>query len=73
MFKFKDEIFEHLQTTKVSLNLKSSLRNCSSEMVLSIRDSTIKKKEEAARIEYPTIRATSFISIVVYLTCTIML
>ena len=35
-------------------------------MVLSIRYSTIKKKE-AARIEYPAIRATSFVSIVVYL------
>jgi hypothetical protein len=35
-------------------------------MVLSIRYSTIKKKE-AARIEYPTICATSFVSIVVYL------
>ena len=35
-------------------------------MVLSIRYSTIEKKE-AARIEYPTIRATSFVSIVVYL------
>ena len=40
--------------------------NCSSEMVLSIRYSTIKKKE-AARIEYPAIRTTSFVSIVVYL------
>jgi plasmid replication initiation protein len=36
-------------------------------MVLSIRYSTIKKKPEAARIEYPAIRATSFVSIVVYL------
>jgi hypothetical protein len=35
-------------------------------MVLSIRYSTIKKKE-AARIEYPAIRAISFVSIVVYL------
>ena len=35
-------------------------------MVLSIRYSTIKKKE-AARIEYPAIRATSYVSIVVYL------
>jgi hypothetical protein len=35
-------------------------------MVLSIRYSTIKKKE-AARIEYPAIRTTSFVSIVVYL------
>ena len=35
-------------------------------MVLSIRYSTNKKKE-AARIEYPTIRTTSFVSIVVYL------
>ena len=34
-------------------------------MVLSIRYSTIKKKE-AARIEYPAIRTTSFVSIVVY-------
>jgi hypothetical protein len=40
--------------------------NCSSEMVLSIRYSTIKKKE-AARIEYPAIRTTSFVSIVIYL------
>ena len=40
--------------------------NCSSEMVLSIRYSTNKKKE-AARIEYPTIRTTSFVSIVLYL------
>ena len=36
-------------------------------MVLSIRYSTIKKKEEAARIEYPAIRKTSFVSTVVYL------
>ena len=43
-----------------------SVVNCSSEMVLSIRYSTIKKKE-AARIEYPGIRTTSFVSIVVYL------
>ena len=43
-----------------------SVVNCSGEMVLSIRYSTIKKKE-AARIEYPAIRATSFVSIVVYL------
>ena len=35
-------------------------------MVLSIRYSTIKKKK-AARIEYPAIRTTSFVSIVVYL------
>ena len=35
-------------------------------MVLSIRYSTIKKKE-AARFEYPAIRTTSFVSIVVYL------
>ena len=35
-------------------------------MVLSIRYSTIKKKE-AARIEYPAIRTTSFVSIVFYL------
>jgi hypothetical protein len=42
-----------------------SVVNCSSEMVLSIRYSTIKKKE-AARIEYSAIRATSFVSIVVY-------
>jgi hypothetical protein len=42
-----------------------SVVNCSSEMVLSIRYSTIKKK--AARIEYPAIRTTSFVSIVVYL------
>jgi hypothetical protein len=27
LFKFKDEIFEHLQTKKVSLNFKSSLLN----------------------------------------------
>jgi hypothetical protein len=40
--------------------------NCSSEMVLSIRYSTIKKKE-AAHIEYPTIRVTSFVSIVVFI------
>jgi hypothetical protein len=39
-------------------------------MVVSIRYSTIKKKE-AARIEYPAIRVTSFVSIVFYLTCTI--
>jgi hypothetical protein len=51
---------------------KGLIVNCSSEMVLSIRYSTIKKKE-ATRIEYPAIRATSFVSIVVYLTCTIML
>jgi len=43
-----------------------SVVNCSSEMVLSIRYSIIKKKE-AARIEYPAIRTTSFVSIVVYL------
>ena len=43
-----------------------SVVNCSSEMVLSIRYSTIKKKE-AARFEYPAIRTTSFVSIVVYL------
>ena len=42
-------------------------------MVLSIKYSTILNKREAARIEYPTIGATSFVSIVVYLTCTIML
>ena len=35
-------------------------------MVLSIRYSAIKKKE-AARFEYPAIRTTSFVSIVVYL------
>ena len=40
-----------------------SVVNCSSEMVLSIRYSTIKKK----KIEYPAIRTTSFVSIVVYL------
>ena len=43
-----------------------SVVNCSSGMVLSIRYSTIKKKE-AARFEYPAIRTTSFLSIVVYL------
>ena len=42
-----------------------SVVNCSSEMVLSIRYSTIKKKP--ARIGYSAIRATSFVSIVVYL------
>jgi hypothetical protein len=37
-------------------------------MVLSIKYSTILNKREAARIEYPAIGATSFVSIVVYLT-----
>jgi hypothetical protein len=36
-----------------------SVVNCSSAMVVSIRYSTIKKKE-ATRIEYPAIRVTSF-------------
>jgi hypothetical protein len=40
-------------------------------MVLSIKYSTNLNKREAARIEYPAIGATSFVSIVVYLTCTI--
>ena len=42
-------------------------------MVLSIKYSTILNKREVAHIEYPAIGATSFVSIVVYLTCTIML
>jgi hypothetical protein len=43
-----------------------SVVNCSNEMVLSIRYSIIENKE-AARIEYLAIRATSLVSIVVYL------
>jgi hypothetical protein len=38
--------------------------------------STIKKKEKekrSGRFEYPAMRVTSFVLIVVYLTCTIML
>ena len=50
----------------------STIKKTSSAMVVSIRYSTIKKKK-AARIEYAAIRVTSFVSIVVYLTCTIML
>ena len=42
-----------------------SVVNCSSEMVLSIDTVLLKKK--SGRIEYPAIRATSFVSIVVYL------
>jgi hypothetical protein len=34
-------------------------------MVVSTRYSTIKKKKEAARIEYPAIWVTSFVSIVI--------
>ena len=47
--------------------------NRPSEMVPSTKYSTNLNKREAARIEYPAIGATSFVSIVVYLTCTIML
>jgi glycerol-3-phosphate responsive antiterminator len=39
----------------------STIKKTSSAMVVSIRYSTIKKKE-AARIEYPAIRVTSFVS-----------
>jgi hypothetical protein len=58
----------HLKGSLFQINPKTAndVVNCSSEMVLSIRYSTIKKKE-AARIEYPAIRTTSFVSIVVYL------
>ena len=36
-------------------------------MVLAFNKPVLLKKKEAARIEYPAIRTTSFVSIVVYL------
>ena len=62
-----------LGTQLITQYTRRSVVNRSSETAPSIKYSTNLNKREAARIEYPAIGATSFVSIVVYLTCTIML